>query len=72
MGSLIGTRPNQVPSNGDLGNMAFEDIKHYGRRVDVPSSASSVGATGDYAYNASYFYICIDIDTWQRVVTATW
>ena len=29
MAKLIGTGPNQVPTNGDLGSMAFEDIKNY-------------------------------------------
>lgn len=32
MPSLIGTKPNQVPTNGDLGNMAFQDAAHV--RVD--------------------------------------
>ena len=29
MAKLIGTGPNQVPTNGDLGSMAFEDKKNY-------------------------------------------
>jgi len=29
MAKLIGTAPNQVPTNGDLGSMAFEDRKNY-------------------------------------------
>ena len=29
MAKLIGNAPNQVPTNADLGSMAFEDIKNY-------------------------------------------
>ncbi|MDO9106145.1 MAG: hypothetical protein Q7U57_14420 [Methylovulum sp.] len=29
MPSLIGTDPNQLPTNGDLGTMAFQDADNY-------------------------------------------
>ena len=29
MPKLIGNAPNQVPTNADLGSMAFEDKKNY-------------------------------------------
>lgn len=29
MAKLIGSAPNQISTNGDLGSMAFEDIKNY-------------------------------------------
>ena len=29
MAKLIGNAPNQVPTNGDLGSMAFEDRTNY-------------------------------------------
>jgi hypothetical protein len=29
MPSLIGNKPNQIPTNGDLGSMAFADAENY-------------------------------------------
>lgn len=40
--------------------------------VDPPASASAPGVTGQVAFDTSYFYICIDTDTWKRVGIATW
>ena len=34
MAKLIGTAPNQVPTNGDLGSMAFEDKQNYVTRYN--------------------------------------
>lgn len=41
MAKLIGNGPNQVPTNGDLGTMAFEDKKNYATREE----ANVVGST---------------------------
>ena len=44
-------------------------------RIDTaktPSSASDTGTTGQIAWDATYFYICVATDTWQRVAHATW
>lgn len=37
-----------------------------------PSTASSTGTPGQLAYDASYIYICIATNTWERVAIATW
>ena len=43
MANLIGTGPNQVPVNGSLGSMAFQDTSNY---VDVQGAQS--GNAGKY------------------------
>ena len=40
--------------------------------VDAPASASDTGSAGQVAYDADYFYICVDTDTWKRVGVSTW
>ena len=41
MSSLIGNKPNQVPSNGDLGSMAFQDATSV--VLNPQASATPVG-----------------------------
>ncbi|KKN65007.1 hypothetical protein LCGC14_0485640 [marine sediment metagenome] len=38
----------------------------------TPSSATDKGNPGDWAYDASYIYICVDTDIWKRVAISTW
>ena len=40
--------------------------------VEVPSSATSKGISGQVAYNATHLYICVAENTWRRVALATW
>jgi len=40
--------------------------------VGAPASASATGTAGQVAYDASYFYVCVDTDTWCRVAISTW
>lgn len=40
--------------------------------VEVPSTATSNGISGQVAYSADYFYICISDNVWKRVALATW
>lgn len=53
MPSLIGNKPNQVPSNGDLGTLAFQDsnaVNISGGTVDVSAGTAALptlGTTGD-------------------------
>jgi len=68
MSKLIGDKPNQVPVNADLGTLAYKDVAV----VPAPASASSEGKPGEIAFDDSYFYVCIDYDTWERVAIATW
>lgn len=50
MASFIGTRPEQVPTNGDLGLMAFLD-RPFRRRVEATATAAQTvfTVTGGYA-----------------------
>jgi hypothetical protein len=53
MPSLVGNKPNQVPSNGDLGTLAFQDsnaVNITGGVVDVSAGTAALptlGTTGD-------------------------
>lgn len=40
--------------------------------VGVPANASAYGQKGDFAWDASYLYICTAANTWKRVAIATW
>lgn len=65
---LVGSDPNQLPRNKDLGRLAFTDTAV----VPAPASASSVGRQGDIAHDADYLYVCVAQNTWKRVAIATW
>ena len=64
MPSLIGNKPNQVPSNGDLGTLAFQDanaVNITGGIVDVSAGTAalpSLGTTGDE--NTGVFFPAAD------------
>jgi len=36
-----------------------------------PATSASAGTAGQYAYDSSYFYICVATNTWRRVAIAT-
>jgi hypothetical protein len=38
----------------------------------TPSSSSDTGITGQWAWDATYIYICTATNTWKRVTIATW
>jgi hypothetical protein len=44
-------------------------VGHY---TTVPSSATATGVKGQYAVDASYYYICTATNTWKRVAIAAW
>ncbi len=46
---LLGTLPNQVPTNGDLGTMAFQDSAG----VNITGGTASLNITGGTAIHAS-------------------
>jgi hypothetical protein len=41
-------------------------------RVAVPATTSSPCATGSWAADASYFYVCTTADTWRRTALSAW
>ena len=42
------------------------------RTAKTPASAGAAGNTGDRAWDADYFYICVATNTWERTAHATW
>lgn len=40
--------------------------------VAAPVSATATGIVGQVALDASYFYVCVNTNTWKRVALATW
>lgn len=44
----------------------------YMRWVSPPSSASDTGTPGQVAYESGFFYVCVDVDEWERVALSTW
>src|SRR6056300_1483344 len=48
MAKLIGNAPNQVPTNADLGSMAFEDIKIY---KHTPAFEAVLSSNQSTSYN---------------------
>jgi hypothetical protein len=38
----------------------------------TPASASATGTAGDICWDASYIYVCVAANTWERVAIATW
>jgi hypothetical protein len=64
MANLIGNLPNQVPTNGDLGTMAFQDsssVNITGGTVDVSAGTAALptlGTTGDA--NTGVFFPAAD------------
>lgn len=38
----------------------------------TPATAGATGTTGQIAWDANYFYVCVATNTWQRVAHATW
>lgn len=42
------------------------------RMTSVPANAGAAGTAGDFAYDASFLYICTATNTWKRASIATW
>jgi len=40
--------------------------------VDVPSSPTATGTTGQKAFDSEYVYVCIATNTWRRAGLMTW
>lgn len=40
--------------------------------VAYPSTASSVGTTGQVAFDATHIYVCVATNTWVRANLAAW
>lgn len=40
--------------------------------VAAPSTAASAGVAGTFAFDASFIYCCVALNTWKRVAISTW
>jgi hypothetical protein len=38
----------------------------------APPTATTVGTPGQMSFDASFFYVCVAVNTWVRVGLATW
>ena len=38
----------------------------------TPASAAATGTAGTIAWDASFLYVCVGTDEWERVAIATW
>lgn len=52
--------------------VATASLHPVGIKVPVPASASAPGATGQWAADSSYIYVCVGVDTWVRASAASW
>jgi hypothetical protein len=66
MGKLIGTAPSQVPTNADLGTMAYENTSNYAKSVLGSQSRPASNATElvtDGQSTNGYYYINLGTST---------
>lgn len=40
--------------------------------VSIPATANSTGLVGQVSFDANYFYVCVNTNTWKRVALTTW
>ena len=82
---IIGSDSNSISfrgsPGGDLsGGSAYADINASRAVFHVtlnlatatPASSSAAGTAGDIAWDGSYIYICVGVNTWKRAAIATW
>ena len=41
-------------------------------RTSVPPTSSTACATGSWATDSSYYYLCVSLNSWRRAALATW
>lgn len=47
------------------------DAKLPSPQVGVPANSSSPGLTGQWSFDAGFFYICVAPSTWRRVAISS-
>lgn len=58
--------------NLTLGNVPTVEGSVLATKVAVPASATAVGTVGQWAADASYYYVCVATNTWVRAALTTW
>ena len=72
-----------LTSNGSTGIVAQPNLTFNGTALKVagslvlatsaaPASASATGTTGQIAWDAGHFYVCVATNTWVRSALTTW
>ena len=56
----------------DMLRSELTDNNAFGLRVAVPFTATSSGQVGQWAADASYFYVCTSTNVWKRVAVSSW
>ena len=41
-------------------------------KVEVPLTSSANGVPGQWAVDASFFYVCVSTNNWMRIPLAAW
>jgi len=73
MGANYGDDGQVLTSQGSGYGVGWEDAAlSTSAHASAPSAAGDTGTTGQLAYDADYFYVCIATDTWKRTALSTW
>ena len=56
--------------NSKTEHHTIEEIRAH--LIQTPASASASGVAGTIVADASYIYVCVATDTWERVAIASW
>ena len=67
----LGHASDTTVSRASAGQIAVEG-NPVGIKVAVPASAGATGVVGQWAADASWFYVCTATNTWVRAALATW
>lgn len=59
-------------ANGWFGTNLFVNKNPVGVKVPVPGSSTATGSVGQWAADASAFYVCVAANTWVKTALATW
>lgn len=70
--SVSPTIQTSVAQTTIRGNVILPSTNADGTSKYVPASSTSSGTTGQLAWDATYLYICIGTNQWQRVQHQTW
>ena len=75
-GNVAGAKHSFVDSSGTerlkINETAITALGPLITPTATPASATAAGVAGQWAWDASYIYICTSTNTWRRVAHATW
>ena len=72
IGGIEGLRLTESGSAVSVSGAVVNTANGVSQLVAAPAAANSTGTAGQIAYDASFFYVCIATDTWERVGIASW